>query len=174
YCAEGFRKFEAARKGKMAKKKHGEEDAILIKRYGNRRLYNTETSSYINYQELAELIRAGNDVRVIDSKTGDDVTKSILIQLILEEEKSKNSLLPERFLFQLIRSQEESLQDFFTNYLSASFDAYMKTKQEFDRRFKGWLEMSASAPQIWEKFIPGAEAVRDFWGINRKDEDKEK
>jgi polyhydroxyalkanoate synthesis repressor PhaR len=154
----------------MAKKK-ASGDPVLIKRYGNRRLYNTETSSYVNYQDLMELIRAGNDIKVIDSKSGDDVTKSILIQVILEEEKSKNSILPEQFLFQLIRSQEESLQDFFTNYLSASFDAYMKTKQEFDRRFKGWLEMSSSAPQIWEKFIPGAEAVRDFWGISRKDDD---
>ncbi|HUK89967.1 MAG TPA: polyhydroxyalkanoate synthesis repressor PhaR [Blastocatellia bacterium] len=153
-------------------KKNGGDDPILIKRYGNRRLYNTETSSYVNYQELVELIRAGHDIRVIDSKTGDDVTKSILIQVILEEEKSKNSLLPERFLFQLIRSQEQSLQDFFTNYLSASFDAYMKTKQEFDRRFKGWLEMSASAPQIWEKFIPGAETVRDFWKPGRKEGDE--
>jgi polyhydroxyalkanoate synthesis repressor PhaR len=145
-------------------------DAIIIKRYGNRRLYNTETSSYVNYQDLTQIIRAGHDIQVIDSKTGEDVTKSILIQLILEEEKSKNGILPAQFLFQLIRSQEESMHDFFQNYLSASFDAYMKTRQEFDRRFKGWLEMSASAPQIWEKFIPGAEAVRDFWGVNKKDE----
>ncbi len=88
----------------------------------------------------------------------------------LEEEKSKNSILPAEFLFQLIRSQEESMHDFFQNYLSASFDAYLKTRQEFDRRFKGWLEMSSSAPQMWEKFIPGAEAVREFWGIGKKDE----
>ena len=143
---------------------------VLIKRYGNRRLYNTETSAYVNYQDLTEIIRAGHDIQVIDSKTGEDVTKSILIQVILEEEKSKNSILPAQFLFQLIRSQEESMHDFFQNYLSASFEAYMKTRQEFDRRFKGWLEMSVSAPQIWEKFIPGADAVREFWSLPKKDD----
>src|SRR5260370_32863449 len=118
-------------------KKNRNGDEIIIKRYGNRRLYNTETSTYVNYRDLLEIIRAGHDVQVIDSKTGEDVTKSILIQVILEEEKSKNSILPVQFLFQLIRSQEESMHDFFQNYLSASFDAYMKTRQEFDRRFNG-------------------------------------
>jgi len=154
----------------MTRKNETSGDAVLIKRYGNRRLYNTETSTYVNYQDLTEIIRAGHDIQVIDSKTGEDVTKSILIQVILEEEKNKNSILPAQFLFQLIRSQEESMHDFFQNYLSASFDAYMKTRQEFDRRFKGWLEMSSSAPQIWEKFIPGAEAVRDFWTAGKKDD----
>ena len=153
-------------------KKRQDGDPVIIKRYGNRRLYNTETSTYVNYQDLSEIIRKGEDIQVIDSKSGEDVTKSILIQVILEEEKSNKSVLPAEFLFQLIRSQEESMHDFFQNYLSASFDAYMKTRQEFDRRFKGWLEMSASAPQMWEKFIPGAEAVREFWGIGKKDEEE--
>jgi len=151
-------------------KKKTDNGAIIIKRYGNRRLYNTETSTYVTYQDLLELIRAGNDIQVIDSKTKEDVTKAVLIQVILEEEKSNNSILPEQFLFQLIRSREETVRDFFSNYLSASFEAYMKTRQEFDRRFKGWLEMSASAPQMWEKFIPGAEAVREFWGMGKKDD----
>jgi polyhydroxyalkanoate synthesis repressor PhaR len=153
-------------------KKRRDGDPVIIKRYGNRRLYNTETSTYVNYEDLSEIIRKGEDIKVIDSKSGEDVTKSILIQVILEEEKNNKSVLPAEFLFQLIRSQEESLHDFFQNYLSASFDAYMKTRQEFDRRFKGWLEMSASAPQMWEKFIPGAEAVREFWGVAKKDEEE--
>jgi len=153
-------------------KKRQDGDPVIIKRYGNRRLYNTETSTYVNYQDLSEIIRKGEDIQVIDSKSGEDVTKSILIQVILEEEKNNKSVLPADFLFQLIRSQEESLHDFFQNYLSASFDAYMKTRQEFDRRFKGWLEMSASAPQMWEKFIPGAETVREFWGVGKKNEEE--
>jgi polyhydroxyalkanoate synthesis repressor PhaR len=156
----------------MSKHK-SENGAIIIKRYGNRRLYNTETGSYVNYQDLIKLIRDGHDIKVIDSGTKEDVTKSILIQVLLEEEKNKNSMLPVEFLFQLIRSQEEQIHDFFTNYLSTSFEAYMKTKQEFDRRFRGWLEMSATAPQMWEKFIPGAEAVREFWNPAKK-EDGEK
>jgi polyhydroxyalkanoate synthesis repressor PhaR len=155
----------------MAKKKR-DQDQVIIKRYGNRRLYNTETSSYVNYQEILDLVRAGNDIQVIDSRTKEDVTKSVLIQIILEEEKNKKSVLPLPFLYQLIRTREEQAQDFFRNYLSASFDAYLKTRQEFDRRFRGLLEMSAAAPQMWEKLVPGAEAVREFWGLGKKDEEE--
>ncbi|HVF88689.1 MAG TPA: polyhydroxyalkanoate synthesis repressor PhaR [Blastocatellia bacterium] len=154
----------------MANKKAG-TDKLIVKRYGNRRLYNTETSTYVNYQDLIEMIRAGRDIQVVDSRTKEDVTKSILIQIILEEEKNKKSMLPVEFLFQLIRSREETAQDFFKNYLSTSFDAYMRTKQEFDRRFKGWLEMSATAPQMLEKLFPGAEAMKELWGIARKEEE---
>jgi polyhydroxyalkanoate synthesis repressor PhaR len=155
----------------MAKKK-ADSDRVIIKRYGNRRLYNTETSSYVNYQDLTKLIRDGHDIQVIDSKTKADVTKSVLIQVILEEEKNDKSLLPLPFLFQLIRSREEAAQDFFKNYLASSFEAYLKTKEEFDRRFRGLLEMSASAPQMWERFIPGAEAMKEFWGQGKKEEDE--
>ena len=156
----------------MAKKK-ADSDRVIIKRYGNRRLYNTETSSYVNYQDLTKLIRDGHDIQVIDSKTKADVTKSVLIQVILEEEKNDKSLLPLPFLFQLIRSREEAAQDFFKNYLASSFEAYLKTKEEFDRRFRGLLEMSASAPQLWERFIPGAEAMKEFWGQGKKEKEED-
>jgi polyhydroxyalkanoate synthesis repressor PhaR len=80
----------------MVKKKKAEDesDAILIKRHGNRRLYNTETKSYVNYEDLADIVRDGYDIRVVDSKTNEDVTKAILIQVILEEEKKDSSVLP--------------------------------------------------------------------------------
>jgi polyhydroxyalkanoate synthesis repressor PhaR len=155
----------------MAKKKEN-ADQVIIKRYGNRRLYNTEASSYVNYQDLIRLIRDGHDIKVIDSRTKQDVTKSVLMQVILEEEKNQKNLLPLPFLFQLIRSQEEAAQDFFKNYLASSFEAYLRTKEEFDRRFRGLLEMSASAPQLWEKFIPGVEAMKEFWGRSKKEEDE--
>jgi polyhydroxyalkanoate synthesis repressor PhaR len=157
----------------MAKKK-ADTDRVIIKRYGNRRLYNTETSSYVNYQDLTKLIRDGHDIQVIDSKTKADVTKSVLMQVILEEEKNQKSLLPLPFLFQIIRSREEAAQDFFKNYLASSFEAYLKTKEEFDRRFRGLLEMSASAPQLWEKFIPGAEAMKEFWSGGKKEDEEKK
>jgi polyhydroxyalkanoate synthesis repressor PhaR len=146
-------------------------DRILIKRYGNRRLYNTETSEYVNYQDLVKLIRDGHDVQVIDSRTKADVTKAVLMQVILEEEKTQ-SVLPVSFLFQLIRSRESAVQDFFKNYLSSSFEAYLKTKEEFDRRFRGLLQMSSTAPQVWEKLVPGAEAVKEFWGLTKKEEEE--
>ncbi len=156
----------------MAKTKaRGETgDRVVIKRYGNRRLYNTETKTYVTYQDLLQIIRAGNDIQVLDSTSKADVTKAVLIQAILEEEKNDKNLLPLPFLFQLIRSQEGAAQDFFRNYLTSSFEAYLKTKEEFDKRFRGLLEMTASAPQMWEKLIPGAEAMKDIWGLNKKDE----
>ncbi len=156
------------------KKTEPESDAILIKRHGNRRLYNTETKSYVNYEDLAEIVRDGYDIRVVDSKTNEDVTKAVLIQVILEEEKRDSSVLPTDFLFQVLRSQEGSMQDFFRNHLSASFEAYMKTKEEFDNRFRSILEMAISAPHMMEKLIPGAEVMREvLTGTPDKDKEKE-
>jgi len=159
----------------MPRKKKEELDHVVIKRYGNRRLYNTETRSYVNYQDLINLIRDGHDIKVIDSSTKEDVTKAVLIQLILEEEKNKKPILPTPFLFQLLRSREESVQDFFKNHLSASFEAYLKTKEEFDKRFRSILEMTASAPQMWEKLIPGADMMKELLtGGKKKDEEENK
>ena len=160
-------------KSKGAKKRaeaDGAPGRIIIKRYGNRRLYNTETSGYLNYQDLVKLIRDGHDIQVIDSRTKADVTKAVLMQVILEEEKNQ-SVLPVSFLFQVIRSRESAVQDFFKNYLSSSFEAYLKTREEFDRRFRGFLQMGA-APELWEKLVPGADAVKEFWGLGRKEEEK--
>lgn len=159
----------------MAKKKKPVEtsDELVIKRYGNRRLYNTETRSYVNYEELARLVRDGQDIKVIDSTTKEDVTKAVLIQMILEEEKNKKTILPTAFLFQLLRSREDSMQDFFKNHLSASFNAYLKTKEEFDKRFRSMLEMATQAPQMWEKLIPGAEVMKEIL-TGKKDENKER
>jgi polyhydroxyalkanoate synthesis repressor PhaR len=123
----------------------------------------------VTLQEIAALIRAGHEVQVIDSKTKADVTKAILVQIILEEEKDQKSVLPLSFLFQLLRSQEEAAHDFFRNYLSISFEAYIKTKSEFDRRFRGWLEMGASAPAMWEKLVPSAETMKEFLLPSKKD-----
>ena len=159
----------------MAKKKKTAENTtgeLVIKRYGNRRLYNTETRSYVNYHQLAELVRAGTDIKVIDSTTKEDVTKAVLIQVILEEEKNKKTILPTEFLFQLLRSREESVQDFFKNHLAASFNAYLKTKEEFDNRFRSLLEMAVAAPQMWEKLIPGAEVMREMLTGKKKDEEE--
>lgn len=162
----------------MARKKKTEEksenDQIIIKRHGNRRLYNTETKTYVNYDDLAKLVRDGNDIKVIDSTTKEDVTKAVLIQVILDEEKNNQSVLPTEFLFQILRSREESVQDFFKNHLAASFNAYLKTKEEFDNRFRTMLEMATQAPQMWEKLIPGAEVMREIFTGKKKDDDEGK
>jgi polyhydroxyalkanoate synthesis repressor PhaR len=158
--------------GRKKQVKEADDNTLVIKRYGNRRLYNTETGSYVNYQDLVKVIRDGQEILVIDSKTKEDVTKLVLMQIILEEEKNTTNLLPIPFLYQILRSREDLVQDFFKNYLTTSFAAYMKTKEEFDKRFRGFLEMSASAPQIWEKFLPGADTVKDLFRAGKKKEEK--
>ena len=159
----------------MPKKKKREESSsaeqIVIKRHGNRRLYNTETKAYVNYEDLAKLVRAGNDIKVIDSTTKEDVTKAVLIQVILDEEKANKTALPTEFLFQILRAREDSVQDFFKNHLSASFNAYLKTKEEFDNRFRSVLEMAISAPQMWEKLIPGADIMKEILTGKKKEVD---
>lgn len=159
----------------MAKSKSDKEteNVLTIKRYGNRRLYNTETRSYVNYGDLSEIVRSGTDIKVIDSKSKEDVTKAVLIQLILEEEKNDKTVLPTEFLFQILRTREESLQEFFRTHLSASFNAYLKTKEEFDNRFRSILEMAVTAPQMWEKVIPGAEVMREMITGKKSEKDKE-
>lgn len=154
-------------------KSHKDEkfDGLVIKRYTNRRLYNNEAKSYVSYDELAKIVRDGTDIKVIDSKSKEDVTKAVLIQMILEEEKSDKTVLPTEFLFQVMRSNENSLQDFFKNHLSASFAAYLKTKEEFDNRFRSVLEMAFSAPQAVEKLIPGAEVMREMLTGKKENEE---
>ena len=145
------------------------DNTVVIKRYGNRRLYNTETGSYVTYQDLIAIIRTGHDIQVIDSTSQADVTKSVLMQAILEEEKNQ-SMLPLPFLFQILRSREDSIQDFLKNHLTASFEAYLKTKEEFDRRFRSFLDLGSTAPQMWEQFVPGAEALKSFFAPAKKDD----
>ena len=155
----------------MSKEK--KQEPLIIKRYGNRRLYNTSTKSYVNYEELLEIIREGEDIRVIDSKSKEDVTKAVLIQLILEEEKKDSSVLPTDFLFQAIRSRNSTMQDFFRDHLSASFEAYMKTKEQFDNQFRSVLEMAFQAPRTIEKLVPGAEVVREMVSGESDEEEDE-
>ncbi len=155
-------------------KKNKNEDVLVIKRYGNRRLYNTETKSYVNYEELSKIVREGVDIKVVDSKSKEDVTKSVLIQMILEEEKNDKTVLPTDFLFQVLRSRNDSMQEFFRNHLTASYEAYLKTKEQFDNQFRSVLEMAFSAPQALEKLIPGAELMREMVTGKKSESEEEK
>jgi polyhydroxyalkanoate synthesis repressor PhaR len=99
----------------------------LVKKYSNRRLYDTELSRYVTMEELAEKVRAGTDVRVVDAKSGEDLTQSTLLQIILETPASK--LLPTSVLSRLIRMQNDALAEFFGRYVSGALDVYLAAKQ---------------------------------------------
>jgi polyhydroxyalkanoate synthesis repressor PhaR len=104
------------------------EVRMLVKKYGNRRLYDTDESRYITLEELAESVRHGKDVRVVDAKSGDDLTTATLAQIIIEG-RGAGRLLPPQLLVQLIRMGDDALAEFLGQYVSWALEVYVQTKQ---------------------------------------------
>ncbi len=104
-------------------------EAITIKKYANRRLYNTATSKYVTLDDLAEMVKSGVDFVVVDAKSGDDITRSVLTQIIFEEESKGQNLLPINFLRQLIGFYGDSLQSVIPNYLEYSMNAFTQNEE---------------------------------------------
>ena len=127
------------------KAKGGGEDRIVIKKYANRRLYNTGSSSYVTLEDLAELVKAGDDFVVFDAKTGEDITRPVLTQIIFEAENSTTgqNLLPIQFLRQLIRLYGDQMQSFVPSYLEMSLDAFSKQQERMREQMAGTF---AAAP----------------------------
>jgi polyhydroxyalkanoate synthesis repressor PhaR len=107
------------------------QNAVVIKKYANRRLYNTATSTYVTLDDLAEMVKGGTDFLVYDAKTGEDITRSVLTQIIFEEENKGTSLLPINFLRQLIRFYGDSMQAFVPGFLEFSLDNLGKEQEKF-------------------------------------------
>lgn len=115
--------------------KKGEGDRVIIKKYANRRLYNTATSSYVTLDNLSDMVRQGIDFVVFDAKTGDDITRSVLAQIIFEEESRGQNLLPIQFLRQLISFYGDSMQTLLPTYLEMSLDGFAKQQERFRSQF---------------------------------------
>ncbi len=114
----------------MARKKSTGDEPITIKKYANRRLYNTATSSYVTLDDLCQMIKDGEDFVVYDAKSGDDITRSVLTQIIVEEEAKGQNLLPTRFLRQLIAFYGDSLQSLVPRYLDHSMDSFAENQEQ--------------------------------------------
>ena len=133
-------------------------DTVLIKKYSNRRLYDTEKSTYVSLNDLAETIREGREVNVIEAKTKEDVTAFILTQIILEEAKNKNILLPVPLLSLIIRYGENVLSEFFEKYLQQIIKNYITYKKAFDNQFHEWLEFGIDfSPKSFFDLFPNPE-----------------
>ena len=104
-------------------------DKVTIKKYANRRLYDTESSSYITLDRLAAMIREGRDFAVVDAKTGEDITHQVLTQIIVDEESRGSTMLPVNFLRQLIGLYGGQLQGAVPPYLEAAMEAFQKNQQ---------------------------------------------
>jgi polyhydroxyalkanoate synthesis repressor PhaR len=105
------------------------KDKVTIKKYANRRLYDTESSSYITLDKLAGMIREGRDFEVLDAKSGEDITHQVLTQIIVEEESRGSTMLPVNFLRQLIGLYGGNMQSAVPQYLDAAMDAFSKNQQ---------------------------------------------
>jgi len=107
-------------------------EPVTIKKYANRRLYNTGTSTYVTLEDLASMVKTGNDFVVFDAKTSEDITRSVLAQIIFEQEnKQGQNLLPITFLRQLIRFYGDSMQMLVPRYLEVSIDSFTREQEKF-------------------------------------------
>ena len=127
---------------------------VVVKKYANRRLYNTESSSYVTLEDLANMVRQGRDFIVFDAKSGEDITRSVLTQIIVEEESKGRSLLPESFLRQLIGFYGDSLQSVLPRYLEFAMAGFARQQEQMRRSVEqamgGFMPFSG---------IPGLEEV---------------
>jgi len=114
----------------MSDKTANQDALINIKKYANRRLYNTATSSYVTLDHLATMVKEGVDFVVFDAKSGDDITRSVLTQIIMEEESKGDSLLPIAFLRRLISFYGDSLGDFVPRYLDLSMETFARNQEQ--------------------------------------------
>ncbi len=112
----------------MADGKQGDGEAIIVKKYANRRLYNTRSSSYITLDHLAKMTREEIEFKVIDAKTGTNITHSILTQIIMDEESGGEQMLPTSFLRQLIAMYGNSMQALVPGYLEASMEHFRENQ----------------------------------------------
>jgi polyhydroxyalkanoate synthesis repressor PhaR len=110
-------------------------ERVVIKKYANRRLYNTASSSYVTLEHLAEMTKKGVDFVVYDAKTNDDITRSVLTQIIFEEESQGQSLLPIQFLRQLIGFYGNSMQAFLPSYLELSLSSFTQQQERMRAQF---------------------------------------
>lgn len=117
----------AERKKKSAP---ADDDVAVVKKYANRRLYNTASSSYVTLDDLSKMVRDGENFVVFDAKSGEDLTRSILTQIIMEEDSKGRNLLPINFLRQLIRFYDDSLRAFLPRYLEMSMENFSSNQDQ--------------------------------------------
>ncbi len=140
-----------------------ESNTILLKKYANRRLYNTEKSVYVTLEDVAIMIRDGRWVTVKDADTGEDMTAFTLTQIIMEAAKKKNALLPSSLLHLVIRYGENMLSDFFNKHLEKMIASYISYKTIADEQFNRWLEMGAEMSDMTKASSPENNPLQSFF-----------
>ena len=156
------------------------DDVVIIKKYANRRLYDTESSSYITLDRLAEMVRQKREFKVIDAKSGDDITHNVLTQIIMEEEARGATMLPVNFLRQLIAMYGDSMQSMVPQYLEASLEAFQRNQSQFRDALAGaftggpFAELAKRNMEMFQKAAgaaKGAEAAGGHGTDNGREEE---
>jgi polyhydroxyalkanoate synthesis repressor PhaR len=127
--------------------------AVIVKKYGNRRMYDTSASRYVNLDDLAEMIRDGKAVKVVDAKSGEDLTRLTLTQIISEDVKDKPTGLPLELLRQLIVASDQARQEFIMWYLRSAFDTYQKVQDALQSRLTDVQSAITSPLESMKRFL---------------------
>jgi polyhydroxyalkanoate synthesis repressor PhaR len=170
---------EAGNAKKSADAKGGQP--VIIKKYANRRLYNTETSSYITLEHLAAMTREGRDFQVFDARSGEDITRSVLTQIVMEEESTGQTMLPVPFLRQIIAMYGDSMQSMVPGYLEASMAAFSENQNKFrnvalkpfEQLAKQNLAMFQAASELLKGVRPATKADKSAAATEKADTDAE-
>ena len=155
-------------------KRTAEGEPIIIKKYANRRLYNTDTSSYITLDDLAKMVRENVDFQVLDAKSGDDITHTILTQIIVEEESHGTQMLPVSFLRDLISMYGNSMQSMMPSYLEASMANFRKNREQLQSAFAKGIEANPLAKMAEANIKMMQNAAEAFIPVTRKGADAAK
>lgn len=139
------------------------QNVLLIKKYSNRRLYDTEKSAYVTLDDVMQSIRRGRKVSVVDAKTGEDFTAFILTQIILEESRKRHSLLPVPLLHLIIRYGENILSEFFGKYLEQTINNYISYRAMADEQFKKWLHLGTDWSALTKQTMTSLPSFRSFF-----------
>jgi polyhydroxyalkanoate synthesis repressor PhaR len=139
---------------------------VVLKKYANRRLYDTERSLYVTLPEVAELIRQGRRIEVYDAQTREDVTAFILTQVVLDEAKNKNTLLPVPLLHLIIQFGDNMLVEFFETYLQQIIQAYLAQKAVFKEQFKQWIDSGMSLSDIANRTWTEMDGLKTLFDLN--------
>lgn len=142
-----------------------DKSTLLLKKYTNRRLYDTEKSIYVTLDYVTDTIRQGRQIQVTDAKTGEDVTPAILTQIVLEEARKKKFLLPPPLLYLIIQYGENVLTDFFEKYLEQTIRNYLLFRNVADDQFKKWLEFGENYPKMNPQEMSGLSAFKPLFDL---------
>ena len=174
----------------MSKTRRGKNDPTIVKKYANRRLYDTGRSSYVTLDDLCEMIKEGHDFVVQDAKTAEDITRSVLTQIIVEQESRGHNLLPTGFLRKLISFYGDNVQTVVPNYLEQTMDLFIKNQEsmrdQINKSFEdlnifpnvpGMDELNRKNMEIFEKtmqmFQPFAHAYTNQSHTEKSSKEKE-